>query len=155
MRTFRLAAAPALCAALLAASSPVLAEGPAPQAPAPAKAPEPVKHGSRVPGVLVMLLGLGGVGMGAAFQIISINAANDAKAQCNGNLCPPAAEGDTGRSRNFEGAARGAFIGGGVVALTGVVLILARPGDDGDTTTARVSPWIGRNGGGLGITGRF
>jgi hypothetical protein len=144
-------------------------------APKPA-APEEVEvkksTGSRVPGAVLTAIGGAGLLAGGIFGGLAFTASNNAKAQCAGNACPPSAANDIAASKTYGNVSTGAFIGGGAVALTGIVLLIVAPGgsakadDAGKSASAssraarprgamRFTPWIGPGVAGLGATGRF
>jgi hypothetical protein len=113
------------------------------------------KTGSRTPGAVVTTLGGVGLLVGGIFGGLAFTATASAKAQCTGNVCPQVATDDIARSKTYGNVSTAAFIAGGAVALTGIVLIVAAPGGKSDdaSRSARVSPWIGP--GGAGVSGSF
>lgn len=117
------------------------------------------KSGSRVPGAVVTALGGAGLLVGGIFGGLAFTATNTAKSKCAGNVCPPQASDDISRSKLYGNVSTGAFIAGGAVAVTGIVLLIVAPGGGGeksdDAKSARVTPWIGPGGAGLVTTGRF
>jgi hypothetical protein len=112
------------------------------------------KHGSRVPGVTVVIIGAADLIAGGILGGIALKAGSDARAQCSGNVCPPAASADLNSARTFGNASTAVFVAGGAITAAGIVLIIAAPGD-ASSSSARVSPWIGPRGGGMGLTGTF
>ena len=87
---------------------------------------------------------------------LAFHATSAAKAQCSGDVCPPSAAGEVSRSKLYGDASTAAFIAGGALAVTGIVLIIAAPGGGlrkDEVESARVTPWIGA--GQAGITGTF
>jgi hypothetical protein len=115
--------------------------------------------GSRVPGAVLTALGGAGLVAGGIFGGLAFGAANSAKAQCTGNACPASAAGDISTSKTYGNVSTGAFIAGGAVALTGVILLIVPPGGgskpDDSGKSARLTPWIGPGTAGLGAVGRF
>ncbi len=116
--------------------------------------------GSRVPGVIVTSIGAAGVLVGGVFGGLAFKATSTAKAQCQGDVCPASAGPDVSRSKTYGNVATGMLIAGGAVAVTGIVLIIAAPGggkadDAPKAASARVSPWFGPGGAGIGATGSF
>ncbi len=106
------------------------------------------KTGSRVPGAVVTSLGGAGLIVGGVFGALAFSATSSAKAYCTGNVCSSLAGDDLARSKTYGNVSTAAFIGGGALALTGIVLLVAAPGGKPDGTSddgsrsARVSPWI-------------
>jgi hypothetical protein len=163
-------AAPALAFALF--SRPALADppgatwpppgvvpvaGPPPAAPAPAEEKKR-KHGPRLPGVLLLVLGGAGLGAGAIFGVVATVTGASARSQCNGTVCPPSAAPDIAQAKSFESSSYAAFIAGGVLATAGLVLTIVAPGDpvaDEAPKSARLGPWIGPGGGGVGLSVSF
>jgi len=155
------------CLVVLAAtlvSSLAEADPPPPPAPSvlPAPAPPPAvetkKHGPRLPGVLIMVLGAAGLGAGAVFGAIATVTGAAARAQCTGTVCPPSAAGDIAKTETFQAASYPAFIAGGAIAAAGLVVTLVAPGPpepDEAPRSARLLPWISPRGGGVGVTGTF
>jgi hypothetical protein len=150
--------------AVTLASSLALADPPSPArsvAPAPAPPPAvepPKKHGSRLPGVLVMVLGVVNLGAGAVFGAIATATGAAARSQCTGTLCPPSAAPDIAKTKSFQDASYAALIAGGPIAAAGLALALVAPGPpepDEAPKSARIVPWISPQGGGVGITGTF
>jgi hypothetical protein len=124
-----------------------------------ADAPPPPKgdeKGSRVPGIVVTSIGGAALVVGAVFGGLAFSATSAAKKQCNGNLCPASAESDISRSKLFGNVSTGMLIGGGAVAVTGIVLTIVAPGgkkSDEAPKSARVVPWVGADQ--VGVAGRF
>jgi hypothetical protein len=116
--------------------------------------------GSRVPGAVVTSIG-GAVLIGGAITGgLAISASNAAKNQfCDvANQCLPGAQTDISQSKTFGNISTGMFIGGGVVAAVGIVLIIVAPGGskpDDAAKSARLSPWVGPGLGGVGVRGSF
>jgi hypothetical protein len=128
--------------------------------PAAAVAVEKEKRtGSRVPGAVVTTIGAAGLAVGGIFGGLAWTKSNDVKSTCNGNLCPQVEAGDISASKTYGNVSTVAFIAGGVVAATGIVLLIAAPGggakSDDAGKSARVAPWIGPGGAGLGAAGSF
>jgi hypothetical protein len=96
--------------------------------PAPVATESESKHGSRIPGVSMLLLGAAGLGTASVFGVIALEAGSGARAQCTNNLCPPAAGDDLHRARTFGDASTVAFVAGGALAAAGIVLTIAAPG---------------------------
>jgi hypothetical protein len=130
---------------------------------APVVAAEKKRTGSRVPGAIVTTLGGAGLVVGGIFGGLALSKSDAARSQCNGDVCSPASAGAIATSKTFGNVSTGAFIAGGALAVTGIVLLIVPPGggnksdDAGESALAvpRVSPWIGPGAAGLGATGRF
>jgi hypothetical protein len=124
---------------------------------ASAPPPPPAKEtaGSRVPGAVVLSLGAAGLAVGGVFGGLAFSATSSAKSLCKGDVCPLAAQDDINRSKLYGNVSTAAFIAGGAVALTGIVLTAVAPGGKkGESKEkAGVSPWVGLRE--AGLTGRF
>jgi len=76
-----------------------------------------------------------------------------------GLLCRDALRSDIESSNTLAIAGDATWIVGSLVAAGGVVVLLTlATGDDGDATDgadAKLLPWVGPNGGGVGVVGRF
>jgi hypothetical protein len=107
-----------------------------------------------VAGVTITVLGAVNLVASAVFGGIALKAGSDARAQCSGNLCPPAASGALSQARTFGNAATALFVAGGAITSVGVGLIIAASGSGGPAS-ARLSPWVGPGGGGAGVRGTF
>jgi hypothetical protein len=140
----RLAVSTALLA-IFAVSAPALAD----ESNASSAASAPKKPGSRAPGAALLTLGGAGLGAGVIFGVLSTIASSDAKSQCNGTVCPPAAQPDIVRSRNFEAASIAAYIAGGTLVATGLVLTIVAPGGGGGS--ASIHPIVGPATAGAGL----
>ena len=107
------------------------------------------RTGSRAPGAVVTTLGAAGLLAGGIFGGLAFSATSSARANCVGNVCSAAAIDDISRSRTYGNVSTAAFIGGGALALTGIVLLVVAPGgppeskSDAAAQGAHVSPWIG------------
>lgn len=130
--------------------APVTLELVAPNAVARSAKDVPGSSGSRVPGAVVLSVGGAGLIVGAIFGGLAMSAAGSAKEHCLGNDCTPAASDDISRSKTFGDVSTGMFIGGGVVAVVGIVLTIVAPGGK---DTAGVAPFIGPAT--VGLAGRF
>jgi hypothetical protein len=96
-------------------------------------------------------LGVVGLGVGAAFGIVSMNDKNGAHCDAN-NFCDPGPL-DSGRS-----AATGADVGlmaGGALLVGGLVLVLLAPSGDDATGSLRVTPLVGTGSAGASVGGNF
>ncbi len=104
------------------------------------------------------MLALGGAGLGAGTIFGSIATAKGAsvRSQCVANVCPASAGPDVSEIKNFVAASYAAIIGGGVLAVTGLVLVIVAPGPPvDDAKSARFAPWVGPGGGGLSFAATF
>ena len=83
--------------------------------------------GPRNAGVVLTVLGFGGLGVAAGFTALTKIKLDDSNAAggCVGNVCPQSAFNDRTTARTDGNVATGAWIGGGVVAATGLALIVA------------------------------
>ena len=118
--------------------------------------------GSRAPGAVLTAIGGAGLLAGGIFGALAFTATNNAKSQCVNNVCPASAQSDISSSKTYGNVSTGAFIGGGAVALTGIVLLIVAPGggagsDDAKSASGapRFTPWVGPGGAGIGAVGRF
>ena len=72
-------------------------------------------------------------------------------------MCPAAAESDISRSKLYGNVSTGMLIGGGAVAVTGIVLAIVAPGgkkkSDEGAKSGWVVPWVG--GDQVGVAGTF
>lgn len=123
-----------------------------------ATAPPPADNsiGPRVPGIVLSSVGGAALIAGGVFGGLAFSATSKAKSQCNGNQCPPSAADDINRSKLFGNVSTGLLIGGGAVAVTGIVLAIVAPGSkksDEAPKSARITPWVGADQ--VGVTGSF
>ena len=120
----------------------------------------PPKVAGRSWGPVIAAFSVGGAGLivGGAAGVAAMIQAKDAKDQCVGNVCPPAAADAINRSKLSGTISNVGFIVGGVGVVTGVIVLLASsdgakaappPPKDG----LRITPWIGL--GQAGVSGRF
>lgn len=133
------------------------------------KAPPPdVSAGKteRNAGVVLTVLGFGGLGVAAGFTVLTKIRLDDSNGPggCVGNLCPSTAFNARNDARADGTVATGAWIGGGVVAATGLALIVAS-GVMRENALKAVAPsaftvlpsatFDPARGATLGLTGRF
>ncbi len=117
-------------------------------------------EGSWVPGIV--LLGTGGVALlaGAVTGGLALSRADDIKAKCGAEdgTCPASLrseiEPDVASAEALGHASTGLLVGGGVVAVLGLVLVIVRPGGD-DATASSKGAWLAPAPGGLTLGGRF
>lgn len=106
----------------------------------------------RVAGVVVGLAGLAAVGVGVGTGIVAMGDANDVRAHCNAiGICDERGAGAAAEGRVVAPLTTGLLIGGGGFVLAGVMLLWASAGHSSTTVT----PMIGRDGGGIAVTGAF
>lgn len=123
---------------------------------APAAAPEEKSTGSRVPGIVLLSVGGAALVAGGVFGGLAFSAVSDAKAVCKGTSCPASAAADIDRSKTFGNVSTGLFIGGGLVAVVGIILTAVAPGGtkaEPAKDAIHLSPFVGP--GSAGVTGRF
>ena len=128
----------------------VVIGAPPPQTPtAPARAPS-AWNAQRVLGLGAMGLGVAGVGLGAYFGAFAISAKNQEGSDCPAAGCAhylqSKADYDTAQTDAL--ASTIAFIAGGVLAATGVVLWFTAP-------RVHIAPTTSAHGAGLSISGEF
>ena len=102
--------------------------------PVPAK-----KEGSLVPGLVV--LGAAGVALGVGGVAGAVAKLDESSilSHCNGNLCLLSDQGTANTAVTLAGVSTAGFIAGGVLAATGVVLVIVRPGRS-STPSVGLSP---------------
>lgn len=124
------------------AADPVPAPG---AAPAPA---EPSKGGSqRTLGWVVGGVGVAGLAVGAAFGLSALSLKSDRDAHCSsGNLCDQEGVDKDGDARSAATISTIGFVAGGVLAATGIILVLTAP---------KGSTRVGVSGRGLFVGGTF
>jgi hypothetical protein len=119
--------------------------------------------GMRTAGFVISGLGLVGLGVGAVFGVMTFGDASDA--ENDPQLCPKKVCSAEGRNKIDAAETKGmistvAFGAGAAAAGVGVVLVVlgsrsAGPSGPAKTGRAELWPWVGREGIGLGATGRF
>ena len=125
-------------------------------------APEPVQETVAQPmaprrtawKVGVAALGVGGASLiaGVATGIVAINKDASLDGKCADGHCLPSTAGDLDARRHFANASTAAFVIGGVLATTGVILV-ATSGRKHKTSDVWVAPTIGA--GSFGVRGGF
>jgi tetratricopeptide (TPR) repeat protein len=132
------------------ALEPLAQAEPAPAAP-PADAPAPpVKKGSAVPGAVVVGVGAASLGVGVLTGALSLAKVSDIKAQCQGNTCPATLQSRADSARLLGNVSTAALVVGGVAAVTGVVLLVVRPGGHTSSPQGAASAFSWHAGLGLG-----
>jgi hypothetical protein len=91
-------------------------------------AADEAEPGSIVPGAIVTAVGLAGVVAGAAMGGVALSLASDVKDGCVGDQCLTADEDKAADADLLARVSTAALIAGGVVAATGIVLLVVRPG---------------------------
>jgi hypothetical protein len=108
--------------------------------------------GSLVPGFAVLGVGAAGLIAGGVTGAIAFTKTNAIKTHCIGIQCPTQYEADGDEANAFATASTATFIIGGVVAATGVVLLVVRPGD---AAAPRASVALVAGPGSIGLKGTF
>jgi hypothetical protein len=131
---------------------PALEDAPFSPAPVPPPPPSPGR-GQRIAGVVLGVVGLGGVGVGTAFGLTASSTWNQALGNCVGraeNKCPPAAQQKGDDAQQQAAISTIAFIAGGALVATGVVVFLTAPRAKSEAARApRLHPWFGAGTGGI------
>jgi hypothetical protein len=141
--TFRFAAvvAPAVAAPV--------ATGAATPPPPDDRSAEKPSSGSGTRTVGFVTIGVGGAAIVAGAVTGGIAMAKRGSIEgCAGTRCPPSAADDVGAYNDLRTISSACFIGGGVLAATGVVLVLAAPKSSAPSAALRepslsLSPWVG------------
>lgn len=114
---------------------------------------EPVSKGSLVPGGVLLGAGGAGLAVGAVTGILAFNTVSEYRQRCEANHCLPA-DAEKGDSAKLLGnISTAAFVAGGALAATGVVLLLVRPGGGSTEQAATVRAELGP--GSLRLVGSF
>ncbi|MEP7119779.1 MAG: PEGA domain-containing protein [Byssovorax sp.] len=125
--------------------------------PTPKAAPPKVAGGSKAPAITLFVLGGAGLLVGGGAGIAALLQANDAKAQCAGNVCPPSSQASIDKSKLSGTISTAGFIAGGALVGAGIIALIATPSGDPKKESpkegARVTPWIGL--GSAGLSGSF
>jgi hypothetical protein len=139
----------ASAAAAPAAAVPAAATG-AP--PPPAKEDRPAEEpssgsGTRTLGFVAIGVGAAGIVAGAVTGGLAM-AGRDSIDGCEGTRCPVSERDEVGTYNDLRTISSVCFIGGGVLAATGIVLVIAAPKSAGPSAARRgpslsVAPWVG------------
>jgi hypothetical protein len=148
--------APVPAAEPAAAPAPVAA--PAPQSEAPAPGADQSSDGSSTKTLAWVALGAGGVGLAiggvtGAIALGKRGSIDDSK-NCEGDRCAPSEQGLVDSYNSMRTISTIGFIAGGVLAATGVVLLVTAPSSTssvGDAPSAAL--WVSPNA--AGVSGRF
>lgn len=112
--------------------------------------------GTLVPGLLGLGVGAVGLGLGIGFGVVALGQTSDAKKNCTGNICSPAAADDISASKTSGTISTAGFIVGGVGVAAGVVMLIALSGPSKKKEKAAsttLTPWAGL--GSAGVHGTF
>jgi hypothetical protein len=113
--------------------------------------------GTLVPGLVGLGVGAVGLGLGIGFGMIALGQTSDAKKNCTGNVCGPAAADDISASKTSGNISTAGFVIGGVGAAAGVVMLIVLsggPAKKADKPAAHsITPWVGL--GSAGVSGKF
>jgi hypothetical protein len=115
----------------------------------------------RVTGGIIGGLGVAGIGAGVGLYLYANQQVTNSDAKgnkCTGGGfdtqgCVPGAAADRVHAQNATTGEIISFVGGGVLILTGVVLIVVAP--SGSRSSARLEPWFGPGGGGMSLKGEW
>ncbi len=105
-------------------------------------------------------LGVGGAGIVAGAITGGIAMANKGSIEgCEGTRCPPSARADVSSYNDLRTVSSVCFIGGGVLAATGLVLVITAPKASNPKAARRepslsFAPWVGADGAGLFVEAR-
>lgn len=101
-------------------------------------------------------LGLLALGGGTVTGIVAKSNESKAKEDCNGKICPSSGASKRDSAENLAKTANVLFIAGGVLAATGVTLVIVgAPGPSKDAARLELTPGIGLGGGALFARGSF
>lgn len=121
------------------------------------KADVVIEDGPLWPGLVTAGVGLAGIGVGVAMGVLAMQKADELHAACPvREQCAPENEELESDALLFGNISTGAFIGGGVIAATSVVLLILRPGGgpvEPDEAAASITPLIAP--GYIGVRGTF
>lgn len=88
------------------------------------------KRGSLAPGIAFVSLGTFGFELGAVMGGLATSTSNDVKEGCIENHCLTSDADALDRARLFANVSTGALVAGGAFMITGVVLLVVRPGGE-------------------------
>ncbi len=117
-------------------------------------------HPLRIPGVVIAVVGLVGVGLGIGFTAATYSSWNASQQECSAAVAPscPAhdqAAIDHDNAVTYATAATISFIAGGALAAAGLVLAITAPRSEVRAARLRVAPSFARGGAGVFLTGEF
>lgn len=119
-------------------------------------ADEPASGSARTLGFVALGLGGAGIVVGAVTGGLAMSGKSSLKG-CEDTRCPPSQQSDVDSYNRFRTISTIGFIGGAVLAATGVVLVLSSPKrTDASVAGTRValSPWLGGGVAGLSLEAR-
>ncbi len=123
------------------------------------RAEEPHSTGSRqrIAGVALGTAGIVGLGLGAAFAAVAASSWSASQSECNMASCTQhdQAVSDHNTAFDFATVSSVAFIAGGVLAATGIIVFLAAPRAHSKDASLRFVPILGLGGGGMAVMGEF
>lgn len=126
--------------------------------PAPGAAPSASRRSPLFTvGIATAGVGVAALGGGLVAGILSNGREEKAKEDCVDMICPSAGQGDIDAARDLSTVANVLFIGGGVLAATGVTLVVVGSGKKSppEAATWRISPSLGPTGAALIASGSF
>lgn len=94
----------------------------------------PLKRGSLAPGIAFVSLGTFGFELGAVMGGLATSTSSDVKDNCVDNHCLASDADALDRARLFANVSTGALVAGGAFMITGVVLLVVRPGGESAPT---------------------
>ncbi len=157
---FAAAPAPAVVAAAPAAVAPAPAPAPAP--PPAADQGSPKRGGSSLRTVGFITAGVGGAAIigGIVTGVMAKSASSRATDQCQDKVCPTKAESDFDSASSLATVTNVLFISGGVLAATGVTLVIVGGKGGGDSKAAsaprlELAPAVAANSAGFFARGAF
>jgi hypothetical protein len=114
--------------------------------------------GTRTVGFVAIGVGAAGIVAGAVAGGLAM-AGRDSIHGCEGTRCPASESQDVGTYNDLRTISSACFIGGGVVAATGIVLVIAAPKSANPKAARRgpslsIAPWVGAGTAGLFLEAR-
>ncbi len=98
--------------------------------------------GFPVLGTVILAVGTAALVAGAITGVLTLNKASEIKEKCTGTTCPLAQQSETDDAKLIGNVSTAMFIAGGVLAATGIVLIIVGP-TSGGSSEAEVGLRIG------------
>jgi hypothetical protein len=126
-------------------------------APAPVAEPEASSSPVRTIGYVTGGVGIAALIAGVVTGVMTTQKENDARAQCNGTICPESAEADFQAASDLAMVTNVLLIGGGVLTATGVTLVIVGGKKSGRESARqlRVTPHVSPFFAGLSAHGTF
>ena len=112
----------------------------------------------RITGFVTAGIGVAALLGGGVTGLLSKQREDDARAQCNGNVCPTAAREEFDSAKSLANLTNILLIGGGVLAATGITLIVvggSKSQERPTTASLMLTPAPLPEGGGLWASGTF